>query len=268
MFKKIKSNLFLRSIPQKTIRLFCNQFEKNGNPQNNQFSDSKPNEKINHTQFSEKLIKMETENFKKENPTNQFSFWNLLFPTTLSISAVAVFMYWISGKAKQDYRNFTLCDSSLSISYMHNLLTSAIGFQTKGHFGTYFPILVFSLFGLAKRVNTFYFLTSFLANTFLTSGVTFLYEKYDDGFFQKKMIPKTNGSSTSLFYLFLFSGLFPHHRFLGMRYFPFLFFPMCAFFYEFNEFQEVYVKEVCRPAHLMACLNGLIFAILFRKIGI
>lgn len=41
--------------------------------------------------------------------------------------------------------------------------------------------------------------------------------------------------------------------------------PALYFMYEINEFQNGFVNEVCRPAHITSIIYGLIFGLAFKR---
>jgi hypothetical protein len=191
---------------------------------------------------------------------------NLQFPILLLIGSIFTYFAWSTRPFQKVYQHLTIGEHTIRKHYYHTIITSAISFKDSSQVLAYIPSMAYASLILARNLKTRHFVGLFIANAILTSALTFAYEKYDNGFNNKSMLPKVNGSSTALSFMACLVGFSPLHSFFGIRFLPFVFFPMAFMFYEINEYREVYVKEISRPAHLMALANGLLMGLIFRRI--
>ena len=216
------------------------------------------------TSFSEKL-RAQNEADHDGKGASEFSLLNLAVPLLICGTSVAVFLHWGQGHSKTTLLHHTVSQRSLSREYWLSLLLSSLSFHNYRHFLSYFPLMAYALLGLSSRLKNRHTLLAFATNAVVSSATAIAYECYDDGFMLKPMLPKFNGGATALFFMTLFVGLFPKHLVFGFKYLPFALAPAAFLFYEVDEFREVYVKEVSRPAHLVSIAGGLLFALAFRR---
>ncbi len=76
--------------------------------------------------------------------------------------------------------------------------------------------------------------------------------------------PKYGGASTALAYSSMIVGYKPHTMLLGSRFLPFCLLPTVILMYEYDEYMNKHVNEVCRPAHFASALLGLTIGFILR----
>lgn len=221
------------------------------------------------SQFLERLKRMENDYKQDHNRRLNRNLWsNLKVPALILLGSFASYLIWQTRRENSVFRHLTLGEHTLRDHYYHTLLTASLSFKTIGQLITYIPPMVYASLALSRFMTNKHFALLFLLNSLISSAVTITYEKYNEGFNNKSMMPKINGSSTALALTGCLFGMHPSHMLFGIRLLPFAFFPVALFFYELSEYHEVYVKEISRPAHIVSLLNGVILGLLLRRFGI
>lgn len=245
------------------------------NPPNNTSSSPQPhldqstNPNSLNSQFLERLKQMETEYKEDSSRRLRRNLWtNLKVPALILLGSFATYLIWRTQREYLVFRHLTLGEHTIRDHYYHTLLTASLSFKSAGQLITYLPPMIYASLALSKFMTNKHFALLFLLNSLITSAITITYEKYNDGFNNKSMMPKVNGSSIALAITGCLFGIHPSHMLFGIRFLPFAFFPVALFFYELNEYHEVYVKEISRPAHIVSLLNGFIFGFVMRRFGI
>jgi hypothetical protein len=222
--------------------------------------------KANDPKFIEKLVEIEEEAKAEREPRDWKSYFkNLEFPILFILGSAFTFYLWSSVPFTVVFKQLTLSEYTLRKHYYHTLFTSAVSFKYREQFVVYFPLMVYACSVMAKQMRSKHFAVLFLANSLITSLVTILYEKYDNGLNRKMLMPVVNGSSTALALIGCLAGLIPSHSLLNIKAFPFAILPLAVAFYEFREWKDSDKKNISRPAHLVSIVNGLCAGLLFRR---
>ena len=195
--------------------------------------------KANDPKFIEKLIEIETEEKNEREPRDWKSYLkNLEIPILLIVGSAFTFYLWNSVPFPVIFKQFTLSEYTLKKHYFHTLITSAISFKTREQFVTHFPLMIYACSVMAKQMRSKHFGLLFVVNAVITSLVTILYEKYENGFNKKMLMPTVNGSSTALAFVSCLTGLIPSHSIFNFKILPFAVIPLAAAIYELKEFRE------------------------------
>jgi hypothetical protein len=220
-------------------------------------------------QFVERLKQMENE-YKEDSARRLHkSFWaSLKVPALILLGSATTYLLWQTQREYSIYRHLTIGEHTIRDHHYHTLLTAAVSYKTAGQLVTYLPPMIYASIALSKFLSSKHFALLFLLNTVVSSATTMTYEKYNEGFNNKSMMPKVNGSSIALALTGCLFGMHPSHMLFGIRFLPYAFFPVALFFYELNEYHEVYVKEISRPAHIVSLINGVIFGFVMRRLRI
>lgn len=139
--------------------------------------------------------------------------------------------------------------------------------MNEGNMIVYGPAMVYSLFLCSRVMSQKHIALLFATNALLTAGVTFYYER-NKGFYKgtNMVTPKSHGAVTPLAFMSAFFAINPKYCMLKVRALPFLILPAIYFMYECYEFNNVYVNEVSRPAHITAMAYGLIYGLIFKRL--
>lgn len=78
--------------------------------------------------------------------------------------------------------------------------------------------------------------------------------------------PKCHGGVTALSFIFALLALKPMHLIFNSRLFPLFFIPAIYAIYEWQEYSTGYMNEVCREAHMVSMIYGLLFGIIMKRI--
>lgn len=249
-----KPNQIIKNAPEELVE----QFKKSYDPP--RFL------KANDPKFIEKLVEIEEEEKAARKPRDWKSYLkNLEIPIFLILGSAFTYYLWNSVPFTVIFKQFTLSEYILRKHYYHTLFTSAISFKTQEQFAAYFPLMLYACSVMAKQMRSKHFGLLFLVNALITSLVTILYEKYDNGFNNKMLMPTVNGSSTALALISCLVGLIPSHSFMNVKILPFVVIPLAAAIYEYKEWREGETKNISRPAHLVAIVNGFCAGLLFRR---
>ena len=67
-------------------------------------------------------------------------------------------------------------------------------------------------------------------------------------------------------FISLFLTLKPYHILFGFKFLPFFVIPVTYYMYEYYEFKNNHVNELCRPSHFASIGFGIFCAIYFKRI--
>ncbi len=220
----------------------------------------------NDSKFLERLrISEEEEKAKTETRDWKTYLKNLEIPIFILLGSAFTFYIWNSCPFTVVFKHFTLSEYTIQKFYFHTIFTSSLSFRAKETFIVYFPLIAYCSLILAKNLKARHFAILFLVNSLITSMVTLLYEKYNNGFNQQMILPKVNGDSTALALISCLAGFSPQHSFFGFRFLPFAVIPLVCLLYQINEYREGKSKMVSEPAHIIAIFNGLFIGMIFRR---
>ena len=193
---------------------------------------------------------------------------SIIVPLLLLGGAALIYHLWSVAPYKVIFPSFTISEYINQKYYIHSIFTGSLSLQNYGHFMTYFPLLAYSAVTVSIFMTSPQSLTFFAFNSLLCTGVTYLYEKvYRANPVSNLLIPKCNGGVTALGYCSLLLGLHPDRMLLKSTLLPYFIIPATYLMYEIYDWNQGEINEICRPAHLTAIANGIIYGVLFRKFG-
>lgn len=258
--KPLKSFLYLPKLyisslpPEKNDNNILNETAYQNSKTLQNIYDLQRFDRINDPKFIAKILKEEEQEIRNKN--YRFSWSNFKLPLLFLFLTGFFFHCWFTVPYKVVYKHVTISDKySIDFSYCYSWILAPLSIRNTQDFLFYFPLMAHALFNLNRFFAPRHFFVFYLVNGLISGIIAFCYEKYilKNETFKAKCL----GGCSTIGFMGIFLAMKPEHKILKQRLLPYEILVLGVILYELTKRRNE--KELSKPAHLIAFINGLIF---------